>query len=470
MPRSLVARLTLLVALIVGVAFALLATILLRSTSTEFVRTTELVATQASSDAHEVQLLGAAQTALAAFGVPGLQRIADAPESFKLPADIAFLVIDPDFKVLASTEAVLTRANIRNDPSGGLHIALSENGAAGRAELQLSTPPGAELRDSRGMLVGQVLLLPAPLDEDAGDAFARGVWRSAALGLLVVIAISMFLTALTLRWFLQPIDRLTDAAQVLVEGGRPRPMKPSGHVEIDRLISAFNAATAAIVQTENMRRQLISDIAHELRTPITNLKGQLEAAEAGLIDADADLLETLGAEVQLLAELVEDFQQLAVSDAGQLRLTLESLPLKATLEAIILPMAQRIGADCHLAIDAGLHVQADTQRLRQVIGNLVENAHRHRVEGLRLTLTAERAGSRVRLIFADNGPGVAVADQPHVFERFYRAEKSRNRAGGGAGLGLTIAKALVEAMHGEIRLLAGTDAGARFEVELPLGD
>jgi two-component system sensor histidine kinase BaeS len=247
-------------------------------------------------------------------------------------------------------------------------------------------------------------------------------------------------------------------------------MTLSGHTEIDRLISAFNAATAAIEQTENMRRQLIADIAHELRTPVTNLRGQLEAAAAGLIDADAELLATLDSEVQLLAQLVEDFQQLAVSDAGQLRLTLEPLPLRATLEAIVVPMAQRASADVHLTIDPRLQVQADAQRMRQVFGNLVENAHRHRTEGLMLTLTAERIGSTARIRFADNGPGIAAADQPHVFERFYRAEKSRNRASGGAGLGLTIAKALIEAMRGEIRLLPGTGAGAVFEIELPLCD
>ncbi len=469
MARSLVARLSLLVALIVGASFVLLTTILLRSTSVAFVRTTEMFSQQPSPDALQQRVMDSVRKTYRQSGRSGLQRLAAAPEQFELPPDLAFLIVGSDLKVVASTEAVLRRATVTEQPSGDWHVAVGEAGRA-NTELQLRRPTGTELRDADGQVFAHLLLLPGPLDQHPGDSFALGVWRSAALWLLAVVGISMLATALVLRWFLRPIDQLTEAAQLMVEGQPPVNMALSGHTEIDRLISAFNAATTAVAQTETMRRQLIADIGHELRTPVTNLRAQLEAVDAGLIVADAELLATLAGEVALLAELVEDFQQLALSDAGQLRLTLEALPLLATLEAIITPMAQCAGAQCCIDVEAHLQVRADAQRLRQVFGNLVENSRRHRSEGLVLSLGAECAGASIKIRFADNGPGIAPADQPHVFERFYRTEKSRNRASGGAGLGLTIAKAIIEAMHGQIRVLPVLDGGAVFEIELPRSD
>jgi two-component system sensor histidine kinase BaeS len=130
-------------------------------------------------------------------------------------------------------------------------------------------------------------------------------------------------------------------------------------------------------------------------------------------------------------------------------------------------MAQRADASCHFLIEPDVQVRADAQRLRQVFGNLFENASRHRGAGLALTLSAACAGQTVRIRVDDNGPGIAPDDQPRVFERFYRAEKSRNRTSGGAGLGLAIAKAIVEAMDGRIRLVPEHQGGAMFEIELP---
>ncbi len=467
MPRSLVARLSLLVALITGISFVLLVSIWLRSTSLAYVRTTEVLGPQTGRDALQARVLEAARTALLRDGQRGLAVLAGAPKQAGLPADIAFLVLDAELAVVASTESLLQEATVSEGPPGMLTISAGGAGRSGTAELQLSAPRGAELRDAAGEVRARLLLLPGPLDEDPGDHFARGVWRSAAIWLIAVIAISMLLTALALRWFLRPIDRLTTAARAMVDGRQPEPMALSGHSEIDRLIGAFNAASAAIAKTEGLRRQLISDIAHELRTPVTNLKAQIEAAGAGLINNDAELLGTLGGEVEMLVELVEDFQQLALSDAGQLRLSLESLPLAGTIASIVVPMAERIGAEVELDIPVELQVQADHHRLRQVLANLVENSVRHRPEGLRLSIRAEQIDSGIRISFADNGPGIAAVDLPHVFERFYRAEKSRNRASGGAGLGLTIARALIEAMQGQMRCRPTSGQGALFEFELP---
>lgn len=467
MPHSLVARLSLLVALIIGVAFVLLLTIQFRSTSAAFVRTTEIVRAEADQTDLQPRVLDAARSAYLRNRRAGLVGLSEEPTRHGLPGDAAFLILAPDLSVLATTETILERARISRLATGMLRIESIGADPGVEAALQLTMPLGAELRDGGDTLVGYVLVLPARLEEDPGDRFARDVWRSAATWLLAVMAISMLLTALTLRWFLRPIDRLTIAAHALVNGSHPQPMPLSGHSEIDRLIGAFNAASAAVAQTEALRRQLISDIAHELRTPVTNLSAQIEAAGAGLIAADGALLESLGNDVQMLARLVEDFQQLALSDAGQLRLTLETLPLATTIHGIVAPLAERFGAGLALRIPDELQVRADSHRLRQVFSNLVENSVRHCAAQLQLTIHAEPIGPDIRIRFADNGPGISGIDQPHVFERFYRAEKSRNRATGGAGLGLTIAKALIEAMAGRMRCLPDQGQGAVFEIELP---
>jgi signal transduction histidine kinase len=265
---------------------------------------------------------------------------------------------------------------------------------------------------------------------------------------------------------LAPIDWLTAAARELQSGKMPDRIASVKDSEFRALIDAFNAAIEAIARTEKVRKQLIADIAHELRTPVTNIKGQLEAHEAGLISEDAEFVTTLKGENRLLERLVEDFQQLAISDAGQLKVNLQSMPLAEIVRNILEPMAEAANATVVVAVPEMLHVFIDEERFRQVLLNLWENAVRHQPDKLTVTVTAEGPDPYwATLVFQDNGPGIAAEDRPYVFERFFRAEKSRNRALGGAGLGLTIVKGLLEAMGGRIEL-ADRDGGAAFAVTL----
>jgi two-component system sensor histidine kinase BaeS len=270
------------------------------------------------------------------------------------------------------------------------------------------------------------------------------------------------------RRALAPVDRLTQAARALQAGRVPERVRVTGPSEIAGLAEAFDAASEAIAGTERLRRQVIADVGHELRTPVTNLRAQIEAMQQGLTAPDAGALASLQAETRLLERVVDDFQQLTLSDAGRLSLNLQVWPLRETLEAIVAPLAAHAGAAWRVDGPAEVCARVDEERLRQVVSNLVENAVRHRPVGLELTVVVRREDpDRVAFEFSDNGPGVADADVPHIFERFYRAATTRGPAAGGSGLGLAIARGLVEAMGGSIRYTNAAAGGATFIVTLP---
>lgn len=469
MRHSIVLRLTLIVAAIIAISVIALQWMVYRSTSQAFLKVESLGQPQVV-EAPRVERIGASiQRAVARAGLDGAREIASDPFRAGLEADDAFLVVGPDLVVVASTEPVFLGVRARRDArSGALVVKVASDATYGKKSIDLTAlaPRPLTLVDSASP--GYLIVLPQPLDKKAGDQFAAGVWRSVALWLACVLALAMLATAWVMRRSLAPIDQLTAAARRLQKGDLPAPLGRQGSSEFSALFDAFDAATLAIARTETLRKRLISDIAHELRTPVTNLKGQLEALESGLITANSDFVATLQAETRLLERLVEDFQQLAITDAGSLRLNLQDLPLRDALESILGPLADAARATLELDVPPNIAVRADEQRLRQVLANLLDNAARHRTQGLRLSLSATAQPGRVELRFVDNGPGIDTQDRPHIFERFYRAEKSRNRATGGAGLGLAIARGIMQAMGGSIELIDDERSGACFLLCLPI--
>ena len=467
MRRSLVLRLTLIVAAIIGLSFLALQWVVYRSTSAAFLSIEERSQPQVVHPQRIERIRAILQQAIDHGGLAGIREVATRPEVSGLESDDAFVVIGSDLRVVASTEPVFVGARaIRNVQTGALVIDAASTATGEKQVISLAAvdPSPLLLADADP---AYLVVLPEPLDAKAGDRFAAGVWRSAAFWLAGVIVLAMLATAVAMRRSLSPIDRLTAAARRLQKGEIPAPQGRHASTEFAELFDAFDAATLAIGRTEALRKRLISDIAHELRTPVTNLKGQLEALDSGLIQANSDFIATMQAETRLLERLVEDFQQLAVTDAGNLRLNLQHLPLREALESMLGPLADTADATLDNRVPAELGVHADEQRLRQVLANLFENSLRHRAHGLLITLSASASDNKVRLLFSDNGPGIDAVDRPHVFERFYRAEQSRNRASGGAGLGLAIVKGIVEAMGGSIDLVADAGHGACFAITLP---
>ena len=380
----------------------------------------------------------------------------------------AFLIVDEVPVVRVTTVPIFMFSQITQFPSGAMQLQARLGGADEDPtdEVNLLAASPRPLRLADGTAFGTLVMLPDPPSDKRGRRFAASVWRSAAFALGAVLLAALLGTAFVLRRSLAPIERLTRAARALAAGQPRQPLEAGGGAEFAPLIDAFNGATAAIERTDTIRRELIRNIAHELRTPITNVKAQTEALQAGLVPRPQDAYETLQAETRVLERLVEDFQQLAVSDAGQLRVHLQDVPLADVLERMVGPMAEVAEARLDVDVAEDLVVRVDEERLRQVLANLMENAARYRDRGLVIRLTAEATKEFVTLFFEDNGPGVAETDRPRIFERFYRADQSRNRATGGSGLGLAIVTALLEAMHGSIRYVHRDGAGAIFAVQL----
>ncbi|MGW1724063.1 ATP-binding protein [Streptomyces sp. NPDC002306] len=284
----------------------------------------------------------------------------------------------------------------------------------------------------------------------------------------LVLAVTFAVTAVVATRLVRPLRALTTAAQQPPERYVRVPVTTRDETGI--LALAFNELADRRERLEVQRKALVSDIAHELRTPLTNIRGWLEVTRDGLVAPDPALLASLHEEAVVLQRVIDDLQDLAAADAGTLRLHRE--PLSAADLLAQVAAAHRVAAD---AADVGLRtaaegdpwLDADPVRMRQVLGNLVSNALRHTPAGGTVTLTARRAGEGVVLQVADTGGGIAADDLPHVFDRFWRAEKSRSRRTGGSGLGLAIVRHLVAAHDGTAEAASEPGAGATFTLRLP---
>lgn len=289
---------------------------------------------------------------------------------------------------------------------------------------------------------------------------------AAAAVLLVAVGVAAFAGARITR----PLRALTAAAQHLSGGGEVPPVPVRGQDEIAGLTRAFNTMAASRAQLEHARKAMVSDVAHELRTPLSNIRGWLEAAEDGVSALDPALVALLLKEALVLQHVVDDLQDLAVADAGSLRLTLERVNVVSALEQVQAAhevRAAQAGVTLSVSADRTLTVRADALRLRQVLDNLVANALRYVPAGGAVAVGATSGDGEVVITVADTGSGIPAEDLPHVFDRFWRADKSRSRSTGGSGLGLAIVRKLAEAHGGSVDVTSTTGVGTTFRVRLP---
>jgi two-component system sensor histidine kinase BaeS len=320
------------------------------------------------------------------------------------------------------------------------------------------------IRDAAGGAVARVYTLPRDALE-AGDLVAHREIAAVDRRLVAIFAIAglvaLLLTALVSRGITRPIERLTAAVHDIARGKAPAHISVRGRDEIARLAASFNAMADAVAAQEELRRRMVGDVAHELRTPVTNLRCELEAIQDGLVTPDPGRLASIHEEVLHLQRLVEDLQDLAVADAGALRLERERIDLGAAIAAIL-------GDQAELSAGGGLVVDVDPTRLRQVVDNLVANAARHNPAGERIRVRVARAGDDATVAVVDRGPGIPAGELERIFERFYRLDEARGRDRGGAGLGLAIARQLVELHGGRIWAESVEGEGAAFTFTLPL--
>ncbi|MFD9429890.1 sensor histidine kinase [Streptomyces sp. NPDC060002] len=292
----------------------------------------------------------------------------------------------------------------------------------------------------------------------------------------LVLALTVGASVIAGTRLVRPLHALTGAAQRMRDGLDSAPVPVGADNEIGRLALAFNDMAAHRTRLEEQRKVMVSDVAHELRTPLSNIRGWLEAAHDGLAEPDPAFVSSLLDEAVQLQHLINDLQDLGAAEAGALRLHLEPVTVGDLLGQVAAAHqgpAETAGVTLEVATAPGAPppppVEADPVRLRQAVSNLLSNAVRHTPPGGRVTLRSyvTKGGAEVAVEVSDTGSGIPAGDVPHVFDRFWRAEKSRNRSTGGSGLGLAIVLKLAEAHGGTVTVTSAEGQGSVFTVRLP---
>lgn len=323
--------------------------------------------------------------------------------------------------------------------------------------------------------VGYLGILPGPSLVDLNDAhFLDRQTNAFVLIALVVMLFSAILAYPFAKHLIRPLRAITEGSRALAAGYYDTrvPVRPGSNDELDQLARDFNSLARTLEENELARRQWVADISHEIRTPLAVLRGELEALQDGLRPLDLREMHSLHGEVLRLGRLVDDLYELSMTDLGALQYRKTRVDPIAILKEDIDAHA---GEFRGLRIDIGLDdrlpgpvsLNADPDRLQQLFHNLLINSLRYTDAGGRLLIRASRDDGRLILDFMDSAPGVPAEDLPRLFDRLYRVESSRNRAHGGAGLGLAICRNIVHAHGGEISAQASEFGGLWVRVTLP---
>jgi two-component system sensor histidine kinase BaeS len=288
--------------------------------------------------------------------------------------------------------------------------------------------------------------------------------------ILLLAAVAAFFLS---EHLLAPIRKLTAGTQLLAARRFDTRIEVESRDELGQLAADFNAMARALENDEHMRQQWISDIAHELRTPLAILGGELEALKDGVRKVNPDTLDSLHAEVRHLNKIVNDLHELSLADAGMLSIKKEPVDCAKVLNETLRIFKRRfdqkqIAVDNSLENQPPIKVMGDADRLQQIFFNLLENTLRYIDLPGTLKIAHERTANRLLLSLEDSGPGVPEASLAKLFDRLYRVDRSRSRKQGGSGLGLSICKSIVIALGGEIRAANAAGGGLRIEIELPL--
>jgi signal transduction histidine kinase len=367
------------------------------------------------------------------------------------------LVLDDRGRVIARQPPELSIYDVTLMPGGSLR--LTRNDGHGIEELRV--------QGMRGRIpgVGTVWFIPGKQPGAGQFRISVDRWLIGGLALAALLAVLVILTIF--RRVFAPVEALTRGARALAGGRLDTRVDVRGRDEIGELASAFNVMADALERNERARRNMVSDVAHELRTPLTNIRVQVEAVQDGIIAPDAKFFASIEEDASTLARLVDDLQQLSLAEAGQLRLEMEDVGVEELVARALDGLQRRI-EERGLAITTDVQpavVRVDPRRMVQVLRNLLVNALTYGRTSL--TIASRIAAEHVELRVTDDGPGVPAEHAASIFERFYRADAARSRTTGGAGLGLAIARQLVELHGGTIRLENDPGAGASFVFTIP---
>jgi two-component system OmpR family sensor kinase/two-component system sensor histidine kinase BaeS len=377
----------------------------------------------------------------------------------------------------------LRQPDVQLADAGGRVIFDSTNKSGGqlldRREIDAAWPiTEADDRDAIGYLL---LFYPVtePLDQREQQFLDRMEYLlliSAALAVGLIVVVGAFLN----RRLSAPLERLASAARSVGAGDLDQQVGTGGSIEVAQVGQAFNEMTAALKEAETLRQNMVADVAHELRNPLSVLQGNLWAILNDAYPLEKAEISRLYDETRLLSRMVDDLRELALADAGQLDLNLQPIDVTRVIEHTVdtlalVAEAQEVSLSAHLP-DGFAPVQADPDRVVQVLRNLLLNALRHTPAGGTVNVSAAARLETIQFAVTDTGEGIAAEDLPYVFERFWRADPARARSAagaeerpaGGTGLGLAVAQSLVEAQGGRIWVESTPGQGTVFRFTLPL--
>ena len=375
-------------------------------------------------------------------GLARLFELAPEPPQIILADADGVIVVAPDTRFIG-------RRLPARDLNQGLEVRLNDE------TIGIIVPPS-------------IVLWKNPVEERFLGTVSRSLWLAGIL----VSAVGILLAFGLLRQMTGPLKKLAEASQQVAHGNLKRRVSVKSRDELGRLADSFNEMTSSLEKAEKAKRQMIADVSHELRTPLTVLRTALEGLRDGLVESTPENFAALHNKTLLTSRLVDDLHQLALADAGQLSVQKSECDLSrlfAHIQATVGVQLEDSDIQFSLHIAENLpEVDADSQRIEQVILNLLSNAVQHTPEGGMIRMTARAIeGPLIQVSLCNTGRRLYDEDLIHVFERFYRAEPSRSREEGGAGLGLAIAKALIEAHGGRIWAENVPD-GVCFHFTLPL--
>lgn len=371
---------------------------------------------------------------------------------------------------------------------------LERMGRGSRSRFVMADLAGEVTADSTGMLSGRqintslskpfavflidgkpILAYLVPLEGASLNAieasFIRSVNRSLWVAIGAAGAVALLLTVFLSQSLLDPISALTSAARRMEKGDLSQRVEVRGGGELGELAKAFNAMAEGLKRLEQLRRNMVTDVAHELRTPLSNVSGYLEALRDGVIQPMPQVIASLHEEAMILNRLVDDLQELALAEAGQLELRRQKIDVSGIVDRVvhlITPQAMEKDLAIHVQLSPDLPVIiADAERIGQILRNLLNNAIVNTPPGGEIRITGREVDSQVEVSVEDTGEGIAPEHLPYVFERFYRADRSRARTTGGAGLGLAIVKQLVESHGGQVSIHSETGKGTTVTFSVP---
>ena len=323
-----------------------------------------------------------------------------------------------------------------------------------------------------GRIVGTLIPLSEPFEGGSREMeFIQRINRTLLYGALAGAAIALLLGVLLSRTLTRPIRELTRATHAVAEGNLSQQVPVRSNDELGELARAFNKMSSELLRSVNARKQMTADIAHELRTPLSLILGHAEAVHDGVLPPSRENFEIIREEAARLEHLVDDLRTLSLADAGELRMSLQTIEPERLLQevaSLFQYQTQRKDIDLRLEIVSPIPaIVVDPGRMTQVLTNVMDNAIRYTPEGGTILLSAKEGNDHVQLAVHDSGPGLNAEELRRIFNRFYRADVSRQREDGGSGLGLAIAKSIVEAHGGQISAESEPGHGLSVMIRLP---